>query len=97
MIVAIAAQVSFVSEFHWPGYYISVHSFILIVFVLLTFNEEWYDIGRANKETSSIKQKLLADIKNPAIPHYVSYTIIIIIITIKKSIIMIILITILCR
>ena len=55
------------SKFRWPGYYISFHSFIQIVTVLLLFSDKWNDIVR----TKSIK--LSKDFcKDPVIPHHVS-------------------------
>ncbi len=73
--VAIAAQIPSISDFHWPGYYMSMHSFLLLVLVIVVFDERWMDATRRiknNINNISIKVRILKEFRNPALPHYVS-------------------------
>ena len=76
VIVAIAAQFPSISEFRLPGYYISAHAFLLILFIALLFNERRNDISRSTSDGKdggkTLPQRLLTDITSPAVPHYVS-------------------------
>ncbi len=75
--VAIAAQIPSISDFHWPGYYMSMHSFVLLALVIIVFDEKWIDVTRRIKNNNNnnigIKLKILKEFRNPALPYYVSY------------------------
>ncbi len=73
--VAIAAQIESLSEFHWPGYYLTAHSSLLLLLVIIVFNERWADITRetASQNLLKFKDRLLQNLKMPSVPHYVSF------------------------
>ena len=72
VVVAVAAQIKWLSEFHWPGYYLTVHSFLLLLLVIFVFNERWTDVTRETTKQIKIKDKILQNLRKPSVPHYVS-------------------------
>ena len=71
--VAVAAQIESLSEFHWPGYYLTAHSSILLLLVIIVFNERWVDVTRETANQMKFKDRLVKNLKMPSVPHYVSF------------------------